>query len=92
MKRHLITLLLAIAAFLASLIAAVLVVYAYWYVDSWGYIHSPRLSPSDPHDAAALRLVALEVIIGLPVGALAGIAAAAIVVWKRWRRVLHREA
>jgi hypothetical protein len=84
-SRHLKTALLALAAFLACMVAAVLVVYVYWYFMSWEYNHTPRESPSDPHDAAAMMLIALETLFGLPAGVLAGVAAAALVIWRRWR-------
>ena len=68
MKRFLATLALALAAFVAGFILVTGLVYAAWYVKSWGYIHSPRLSPSDPHDAAAMLLLGLEMFVGLPGG------------------------
>src|ERR1700709_2786199 len=83
MKGFFVPLAQALAAFLAGFIFVTGLVYAVWYVKSWGYIHSPRLSPSDPHDAAAMMLVGLEIFVGLPGGILTGlIASALVVVWK----------
>jgi hypothetical protein len=84
MKRNLKTLLLAVAAFLVSVVAAVLAVYAFWYVDSRDYLHAPNPS-GEVRDAPAYVLLGAEMFIGLPVGSLAGAGAAAVVVWKRRR-------
>jgi hypothetical protein len=86
MKKSLVTLVLAFAAFVAGFILVTGAIYVVWYVDSWDYNHSPRLSPSDPHDAAAMVLIGEEVVFGLPGGILTGLIAAAVTgVWK-WTR------
>jgi hypothetical protein len=89
MKKALVTLAQALAAFLAGFILVTGLVYAVWYVNSWGYIHSEPSSPSDPHDAAAMLLVGIELFVGLPGGILTGLIAAAIVVVWRWNRFLR---
>jgi hypothetical protein len=82
--RGLKTFLLALAAFLGCLIAAVLAVYAVWYVSSWDYLHAPN--PTDEvRDGPAYVLLGAEMFIGLPVGVLGGIAAAVFVFVKRRR-------
>jgi hypothetical protein len=91
MKKILVTLALAFAAFVAGFILVTGLVYAVWYVRSWEYIHSPRLSPSDPHDAAAMALMGMEMLIGLPGGILTGLIASALVVVWKWNRSLRRE-
>jgi uncharacterized protein YciI len=83
-SRHLKTFLLALAAFLGCLIAAVLLVYAVWYVDSWDYRNSPNPT-HEVRDAPVYVLLGAEMFIGLPVGLLAGVAGAAVVIWKRRR-------
>jgi hypothetical protein len=84
MKKHLATFAWACAAFLAGVIAVVLVTYALWLFDSWDYLHSPK-NPDHVRDAPAYVLMGLELFIGLPLGVLAGAAAALAVVWKRRR-------
>jgi hypothetical protein len=86
MKRLGITLALSLAAFLVGFLFVVILVYGYWYVDSWEYNHAPRESLSDPHDAAAMLLFALEMLFGLPGGILTGLGCAFIVlVWRLTR-------
>lgn len=84
MSRHLKTFLLALAAFLGCLIAAVLVVYAFWLVESWDYLHAPNPA-GEVRDAPAYVLLGAEMFVGLPVGLLAGIAAAVFVILRRRR-------
>ena len=79
MRRSLKTFFLAIAAFSACLIAAVLAVYAVWY------LNTPPRPPGDVGDAPFYVLLGFEMFIGLPVGLLTGVAAAAVVIWKRRR-------
>jgi hypothetical protein len=86
MKKLFVTLGQTLAAFLAGFIFVTGSVYAVWYAESWGYIHSPPLSDSDPHDAAAMMLVGLEMFVGLPGGILTGLIAGAIVVVLKWNR------
>ena len=88
--RGLKTFLLALATFLGCLIAAVLFVYAVWCVSSWDYLHAPN--PTDEvRDGPAYVLLGAEMFIGLPVGVLAGVAASALVVWKRRRGLAQGE-
>lgn len=82
MKRALKILFLGGTAFLACVVAALLVVYGVWYVGSRDYLHAPNPS-GEVRDAPAYVLLGYEMFIGLPVGVLAGIAATVLVVRKR---------
>ena len=82
MKRHLITAALMALTFLGGFLLAIVIVWTYWYVDSWGYNHAP-VEPGDPHDAAAYVMLGMEMFIGLPLGCVLGGIAAIGVLWRR---------
>jgi len=90
-KRKLVTLALAFAAFLAVVIGALVVTYAIWYWQSWDYIHAPR-NPDEVRDAGAYVLMGMELFFGLPIGTLLGLIAASVVLLRqRNHGDIHRQ-
>jgi hypothetical protein len=69
---------MALGVLMTCVLASMLVTYGLWFILSFEYNNSPRISPSDPHDASAYALLGLVLYIGLPLGCVTGLIGAVV--------------